>query len=189
MSFTKINNSIFEDNNLKHTEFRVLAYLIRNFNTKKGYSFPTRNQIIEHCKMNKDTLNNVLNSLEEKGYITRKNNPLRAGRNTIYYIHKHLINQETQEAKSEIVEEVIEAPKEAIVEIEEVECEDLKQKVETVESVVGKKINRSFKKILEKLSWDEIIKVDMSLVGKICNESYYLNAIYMIRPDLKICLF
>lgn len=183
MSFTSINNSIFEDNNLKHTEFRVLAYLIRNFNDKKGYSFPTRKQIIEHCKMNKDTLNSVLNSLEEKGYITRKNNPLRAGRNTIYYIHKHLLGQEEQVEK-ETIEEVIEVP-EPIV--EESECEDLKQKVETVECVVGKKINKSFKKILEKLSWDEIIKIDMSLIGKICNESYYLNAIYMLRPDLKIC--
>ncbi|MGL5713690.1 MAG: helix-turn-helix domain-containing protein [Paraclostridium sp.] len=185
MSYTKLNNSIFEDDNLKHTEFRVLVYLIRNYNNKKGYSFPIRKQIIEACKINKDTLNNVLNSLEEKGYITRKNNPLRAGRNTIYYIHKHLINQEIQESKSEIVEDVIETPEETIVEMEEVECEDLKQKVETVESVVCKKINRSFKKILEKLSWDEIIKIDMQMIGKICNESYYLNAIYMLRPDLK----
>ena len=181
MSYTKLNNSIFEDNNLKHTEFRVLVYLIRNYNDKKGYSFPTRKQIIEACKINKDTLNNVLKSLEEKGYITRKNNPLRAGRNTIYYIHKHLVDQQERVT----VEEIIEVP---VEEIEAVEDEDLKQKVETVESVIGKKIKNSFKKILEKLSWDELVKIDMSLIGKSCNESYYLNAIFMLRPDLKLWL-
>lgn len=183
MSYTKLNNSIFEDNNLKHTEFRVLVYLIRNYNDKKGYSFPTRKQIIEACKINKDTLNNVLKSLEEAGYITRKNNPLRAGRNTIYYIHKHLMNNE--EVEKIVVEDVIEAPAEFIFEIEE--DEDLKQKIETVESVIGKKIKNGFKKILEKLSWDELVKIDMNLCCKNVNESYYLEAIYRLRPDLKLC--
>lgn len=183
MSYTKIDNAIFEDENLKHTEFRVLAYLIRNYNTSKGYAFPTRKQIIESCKINKDTLSSVLNSLEEKGYITRKTNPFRAGRNNIYYIHKYLVcNNDEKEVQVVTKDEEIVIDK---IEVSTVEDEDLRQKVETVETVVGRKIKQSFKNILAKLTWDELIKIDMSMIGKNCNESYYLGAIYKLRPDLK----
>lgn len=198
MSYTKIDNRIFEDENLKHTEFRVLAYLIRNHNTSMGYSFPTREQIIKSCKMNKDTLNSVLKSLEEKGYITRKNNPSKAGRNVIYFIHKYLvvIDKEVEEIQDEIkvkenkevedeIDELVRKYYAGEIIIDKSEDEDLRQKVETVESTVGRKINQGFKNILSKLTWDEIIEIDMSLAGKTVNESYYLGAIHRVRPDLK----
>ena len=63
--------------------------------------------------------------------------------------------------------------------------QDLKQKIETVECVIGKSINKGFINIISKLTWDELVQVDMSLVGKSVNESYYLGAIYRIRPDLQ----
>ena len=100
-SYTNISNSLIEDENLSHTEFRVMITLIRYYNTDLGYSFPTRELLVKKCKMNKDTLGRVLNSLEEKGYITRSKREGKAGRNNIYYIHKYLVGQETGSQASE----------------------------------------------------------------------------------------
>ena len=99
--YTNISNSLIEDENLSHTEFRVMITLIRYYNTDLGYSFPTRELLVKKCKMNKDTLGRVLNSLEEKGYITRSKREGKAGRNNIYYIHKYLVGQETSSQASE----------------------------------------------------------------------------------------
>ena len=93
-SYTNISNSLIEDENLSHTEFRVMITLIRYYNTDLGYSFPTRELLVKKCKMNKDTLGRVLNSLEEKGYITRSKREGKAGRNNIYYINKYLVGQQ-----------------------------------------------------------------------------------------------
>lgn len=210
MNYTKLNNEIFEDEELKHTEFRVLVFLIKNYNYNKGYSFPTRKQISEYCKINKDTLGNVLNTLENKGYITRKNNPFKSGRNTIYIIHKYLCidteesirsskenkTKETfkqnktknKQTKTDIVmddEKLMDGYKTGKIKSEEIPSQDLKQKIETVESVIGKSINPGFINILSKLSWEDIIEIDKTLIGKTVNESYYLGAIYRKRPDLK----
>lgn len=94
-SYTIIDNNIWEDHNIKGHEKLVLIYLVRNFNVNYGYSFPTREQIQEATGISKDTLNKVLNSLEEKGYITRSKREGKAGRNNIYYINKYLVGQET----------------------------------------------------------------------------------------------
>ena len=99
-SYTNISNSLIEDENLSHTEFRVMITLIRYYNTDLGYSFPTRELLVKKCKMNKDTLGRVLNSLEEKGYITRSKREGKAGRNNIYYINKYLVGQETSSQAS-----------------------------------------------------------------------------------------
>ena len=94
MSYTRINytlldNKIFKDGNLSANEFRVLAYLISKYNTKKGYSYPTRKQIKDDMGISENTLNNVLNSLEKKGYITREKRKNEKNLwNNIYYIHK-----------------------------------------------------------------------------------------------------
>ena len=205
MSYTLVDNKIFEDKTLKHTEFRVLLFLIRNYNIKKGYSYPTRAQIIKSCKINKDTLGTVLKSLEAKGYITRKNNPIKSGKNTIYLIHKYLVGiSKNNNKESEVdtmngeVEEDIEDSVEQVndkkiiddcfidkIDDDNTDDQDLKQKIETVQSVIGKPINKGFVNIISKLTWDELVQIDMSLVGKDVNQTYYLEAIYRVRPDLK----
>lgn len=206
MSYTLIDNKIFEDKTLKHTEFRVLLFLIRNYNIKKGYSYPTRAQIIESCKINKDTLGTVLKSLEAKGYITRKNNPIKSGKNTIYLIHKYLVGISKNNDKESVIDEMNGEVEENIKDIIEkndnkkiiddyfvdkknyrdnTDDEDLKQKIETVQSVLRKPINKGFVNIISKLTWDELVEIDMSLANKDVNQSYYLGAIYRVRPDLK----
>lgn len=90
-SYTLLDNQIWEDENLSHTEFRVLSYLIRMYRVEYGYSFPLREQITEKCKMHKDTLSKVLKSLIDKGYITIGKHKTKNGWNNIYYIHKYLV--------------------------------------------------------------------------------------------------
>ena len=198
MSYTVIDNGIFEDESLKHTEFRVLAYLIRNYNTSMGYSFPTREQIIKSCKMNKDTVGSVLKSLEEKGYITRKNNPYKAGRNTIYLIHKYLaiesLQKEVVETKfdepieDEIVKD-LEETEELIKKFytgeisipEQTEQEVLNEKLDVFQVHLNRDISPNLKELIKDLEWDEIVKADMQIITNkketYCTERYIINAI------------
>lgn len=90
-SYTLIDNRIFDDNALSHSEFRVLSYLISKYNVNYGYSFPTRAQLEHDCNISNKTLSKVLNSLETNGYITRKKHKTKNGVNNIYYIHKYLV--------------------------------------------------------------------------------------------------
>lgn len=208
MSYTVIDNEIFEDENLKHTEFRVLAYLIRNFNTSMGYSFPTREQIVNSCKMNKDTVGSVLKSLEEKGYITRKNNPSKAGRNTIYLIHKYLVIEsspsETVESRIEktMLEDIdyIEEENKLIAEYkagklviqEKTEEQDLNEKMSVIEEHLNRKASLELRELIRSIDWDVLVKVDMQIINNkkdtYCTERYIKNAIYdnIKTPKLKL---
>lgn len=102
MASTTIDNKFYSDRNLDIYEKAVLSYLIRYYNTKLGYSFPTRKQIQEDNGISTGKLNQVLNNLEEKGYITRAINPHKGGRNNIYYIHKYLVSSK-KEAPAETI--------------------------------------------------------------------------------------
>lgn len=101
-SYTIIDNDIWKDHNIKGYEKLVLIYLVRNFNVNYGYSFPTREQIQEATGIGNNALNRALNSLEEKGYITRSKREGKAGRNNIYYINKYLVGkQDSSQASTE----------------------------------------------------------------------------------------
>ncbi|WP_107602630.1 helix-turn-helix domain-containing protein [Clostridioides difficile] len=208
MSYTVIDNAIFEDENLKHTEFRVLTYLIRNFNTSIGYSFPTRAQIANSCKMNKDTVGSVLKSLEKKGYITRKNNPSKAGRNTIYLIHRYLAIEsspvEVVETKVEelIVEDIDYIEEEnkliegynlgTLVVPEKSEEQDLNKKVSVLEEHLNKKASPELRELVRSIDWYVLVQADMQIFTNkkdtYCTEKYITNAIFdnMKKPKLKL---
>lgn len=201
MSYTVIDNAIFEDENLKHTEFRVLTYLIRNFNTSMGYSFPTRAQIGNSCKMNKDTVGSVLKSLEDKGYITRKNNPSKAGRNTIYLIHKYLVIESSPvEVVETKIEELIEEENKLISEYnagmlvvkDKSEEEDLNEKVSVIEEHLKKKASPELRELISRIDWDVLVNVDIQIINNkkdiYCTERYIKNAIYdnIKIPKLKL---
>ena len=93
--------SIWNDTQLKSNEKLVLIYLGSHYNEKYGYSFPKREQIQEATGISLKTLNKILNSLEDKNYITRKNNPLKSGKNTLYYINKYLVIKNSENTLSE----------------------------------------------------------------------------------------
>lgn len=92
--YTLISNTIFEDDNLSHSEFRVLTFLIRMYNAELEYSYPSRNTIIKKCHLSEKTLNKVLNDLEFKGYITRGKRKTSTGWNNIYFIHRHIVRKD-----------------------------------------------------------------------------------------------
>ena len=215
MSYTLIDNEIFEDENLTHTEFRVLSYLIRNYNSNLGYSFPTRKTMVDKCDMSKDTLNKVLNSLEERDYITRKTNPSRSGRNNIYYIHKYLFVPPVEEVEvsnemKEIIEETeklsleeekdVQETKELIRKFyageisvsEQTEDEKLKEKIETFQVHLNRKISSNLREIIKDLEWDEIVNADMQINANkqddYVTEKYIINAIYDNRRKINLKL-
>lgn len=155
MASTTIDNKFYSDRNLDIYEKAVLSYLIRYYNTKLGYSFPTRKQIQEDNGISTGKLNQVLNNLEEKGYITRAINPHKGGRNNIYYIHKYLVSSKK------------EAPAETINDTNSDDANsNIKKAVEasTNELLVNEKakvkrdLNENDKEYLKELDTDTLIK-------------------------------
>lgn len=101
MKVTVDLNSIWKDEQLKGNEQLIFIYLASHFNKKYGYAFPKRETIQAETGISIKTINKVLNSLQEKGYITRTNTPNKGGRNNIYYIHKYLVVKNNNESLSE----------------------------------------------------------------------------------------
>ncbi|MDY4822371.1 MAG: helix-turn-helix domain-containing protein [Candidatus Onthovivens sp.] len=101
--FTRFKNEIWKDRNIKGNEKLVLLYLISYNNEALGYSFPTRKQIQDDTGISKDTLGKTLNSLIDKGYITKEEHKSKTGKNNIYYIHKYLVasKKDTPEAPAD----------------------------------------------------------------------------------------
>lgn len=101
--FTRFKNEIWKDRNIKGNEKLVLLYLISYNNEALGYSFPTRKQIQDDTGISKDTLGKTLNSLIDKGYITKEEHKSKTGKNNIYYIHKYLVasKKDTTEAPAD----------------------------------------------------------------------------------------
>lgn len=150
-SYTLLDNQIWEDENLSHTEFRVLSYLIRTYSLEYGYSFPLREQITEKCKMHKDTLNKVLKGLQDKGYITIGKHKTKTGWNNIYYIHKYLVASKKDKVEPK--------PQEAPSNKKQVEASTSTNELLVNEKAkVKRKLNDNDKEYLNGLNTDILIK-------------------------------
>ena len=159
--------------------------------------------MIEKCNMSKDTLNKVLNSLEGRGYITRKTNPNKSGRNNVYYIHKYLfvpltdeveVSEEIRESKEEPTideiekdvqetEEIIRKFNEGKVSVpKQTEEQNIQEKLETFQVHLNRKISSNLRDIIKDLEWDEIVGADMQInenkQDEYVTEKYIINAIY-----------
>lgn len=85
MAYTIIDNDLLENENLKIQEQSLLIALLSYYNKKKGYSYPSYKQLKKRSKIKHDmTLINTINSLENKGYITKE---VKKGVGTKYYIN------------------------------------------------------------------------------------------------------
>lgn len=161
---------IWRDRYIRGYEKLVLIYLVENYKVEYGYSYPTRKQIEVDTGIAKDTLSKVLNSLEEKGYITRATNPHKGGRNNIYYIHKYLVA-----SKKEVIPVDVDARSKKVTDKKEVKPKldeapeapaDVKPEVEasTNELLVNEKakviraLNDKEKEYLNTLNTDILIK-------------------------------
>lgn len=84
MSYTVIDNEIFDNEDLKLNSKALLMYLIRYDNDKDGYAYPSQKKLLDKTGLSKATLLKCLNELEEKGYIKRVKEK---GVNNKYYIN------------------------------------------------------------------------------------------------------
>lgn len=108
MEYLKLDKEILKDKNLKSNEKLVLIYLIGYNNSDLEYSFPTYKQIKDDTGISIKTLAKIFNSLEDKGYIRRANNPNKGGRNNVYYIYKYVVTDKVNDMTSqEPTEEVV----------------------------------------------------------------------------------
>lgn len=87
---------------LNYKEIGVYCFINERYNYKCDYSFPSHEDIRKKLNISEPTLNKILNSLEEKGFFTRKKGYL--GRNTQYYLTlpKTEQNDFVQENKAQI---------------------------------------------------------------------------------------
>lgn len=185
-SYTIIDNDIWKDHNIKGYEKLVLIYLVRNFNVNYGYSFPTREQIQEATGIGNNALNRALNSLEEKGYITRSKREGKAGRNNIYYINKYLVGQQDSPQASEKPKPSKDKPKskETVTKAQGQSDEDLNYKLGYIETSVN--LTRDFRET----ELAEIKNADMETIKRVCERMDVIKAIspFNFLLDLQIDL-
>lgn len=94
VSYTIVNNEIFEDENLDTNELAVLVVLIRYYNKDKKYAYPSYEVLRKGSKIKSDArISRTLKSLEEKGYIKKE---VLKGKGSKYFILKGLYQEKTE---------------------------------------------------------------------------------------------
>ena len=83
MSYSKINNSLLRNGELKANTKILLLVLMSYENEVEGYSYPSQTRLLKETNLSKTTLLKCLNELEQKGYIKRVKEK---GENNKYYI-------------------------------------------------------------------------------------------------------
>ena len=185
-SYTIIDNEFYSDRNIDVYEKAVLSYLIRYFNVNYGYSFPTREQMQQDNNISPSKLTKTLKSLQEKGYITIKNNHKKAGRNNIYYINKYLVGQQDSLQASEKPKPSKDKPKskETVTKAQGQSDEDLNYKLGYIETSVN--LTRDFRET----ELAEIKNADMETIKRVCERMDVIKAIspFNFLLDLQIDL-
>ena len=69
---------------LNYKELGVYCLINQHYNPEYGYSFPSHEYLKKQLNISEPTLIKILNSIEEKGLITRRKG--RMGQNTRYYL-------------------------------------------------------------------------------------------------------
>ncbi len=176
--------SIWNDKQLKSNEKLVLIYLASYHNEKYGYSFPKRDQIVEGTGISLKTLNKVLNSLEDKNYITKANNPKKGGRNNIYYINKYLVIKDTTQLEP-ITDDLNNEPTNISNDNIKSDTEPLNKSVEKsanenlLNDIGIQKLNSEQLEQLNKLDTDKLIKsIEIAKQNSNNINFNYLMAIY-----------
>lgn len=90
MSYTNIDNELFDDTFLCGQEKWLLVVLIRYWNNEKGYAYPNYKTLMRKADMSKATLRKHLMNLEKKNYIEIIKHRGKAIENNTYKIKKYL---------------------------------------------------------------------------------------------------
>ncbi len=182
MRYVNITSDLVSDKNLNSSEFRIFVYLLQNWNEKYGYSFPLREQIIQDLGMGNNTVNRALNSLEEKGYITRKKHKTKNGWNNIYYIHKYLV-------VSKKAQDLEKAPK-VNEKVNEIVVENGREQlanellVKQSSKVLNKQLKTDDIAKLNALDTDILIKA-IDRANKYKSEGYYIGYLFSTYESIK----
>lgn len=179
MSFTIIDNVIFDDNTLNSMEKLTLMYLMRYENKDKGYSFPSLEILRKHLNYShtRYVIKNI-DGLIDKGYISKE---VIKGIGNKYYINncrEHDIPKLDIETKVESVSTL--DPKHLITNIDDIWgiYPNKKGKV---------KAYRRIEKLLKSYSKDEIIRAVERYSSEVKNkdkqyikhgDTYFNGAIY-----------
>ena len=82
MFYTKINNNLLRNENLK-ANTKILLLVIMSYESKEGYSYPSHSRLIKETGLSKSTLIKCLKELEDLGYIISEKS---TGSNNKYFI-------------------------------------------------------------------------------------------------------
>lgn len=80
----KCRSIAINSNLLNYKEIGVYCFICERFNYDLGYAFPSHENMRKVLGITEPTLNKILSSLEEKGFLTRKKG--HSNRNTQYYL-------------------------------------------------------------------------------------------------------
>ena len=117
-NYTRIVNSMHEYIPDPYT-FSVYFYLCKNFNSKKGYAFPSIRNISDHCHFSEKKVRNCVKWLVENKYISKKQVNYGSGyKNNIYFI-RYLDIEDIIEEVVNLQEEIDDAYIEIEIEIKE----------------------------------------------------------------------
>ena len=88
--FTIVDNSIFDIENLSTAAKLLFISLIRFYNRKEGFSYPSQISLLKSCGIkDKRTLQKATKELEEKGYIIKE---CKKGKPNKYYINPNYMS-------------------------------------------------------------------------------------------------
>ena len=86
MFYTKINNNLLRNENLK-ANTKILLLVIMSYESKEGYSYPSHSRLIKETGLSKSTLIKCLKELEDLGYIISEKS---TGSNNKYFINNSI---------------------------------------------------------------------------------------------------
>ncbi len=126
MRFLKLSHELIIDKNITSNEFRIYSYLLSLYNVEKECSYPSMEVISDRLNISVATVKRSIKKLAELGYITVEKRKGLAGNFNIYKKLKHIIENISKVSKGEEPDEVIEATKELVENIQNENLEEVK---------------------------------------------------------------
>lgn len=180
-------NNIYSDSNLNLHEKSILMYLIKQFNSKDGYSYPKYENIMEACSIGRrENISKNIKSLVTKVYITIKKV---VGNKSHYFIEKYLHfvadkkeeNIDSTVNQNSTLPQIEEVQVESKVEVKENATEEIKITHSSNASKIAKAFEHS--NTLNISSWllDRVSKIDETIVDIVLQEKPKTAKLFLVK--------
>lgn len=108
MKFLKLSNDLITDKNITSNEFRIYAYLLSLYNSKKDCAYPSMKVIAKNLGLSEKTVVNSVNNLTKLGYmVIEKKKGINGNYNTyknLKYLIKNIVKpKKKKEVKKPII--------------------------------------------------------------------------------------